>query len=71
VVLVAALNLLRANRPGDRGLAWVAFGASLSWGFAALAFGAVLVGNILDPRAFINAAEALGLAAFSYRSARA
>ena len=69
IVLIAALSLLRVNRPGDRGIAWVAFAGSVAWTFAALVFGAVLMGYILDPRALINAIEAAALAAFSLRDA--
>jgi len=31
VVLLAAVNLLRTDRPGDRGLAWVAAASSASY----------------------------------------
>lgn len=64
VFMIAGINLLRVGRPGDRSLARLALGGSLAWVVAALAFG-VTIGNLADPRALINAAEALILAGFS------
>jgi len=69
ILLLAAVNLLRADRPGDRGLAWVAAGASLAYAGISVAFGGFLMGNYLDPRAVGFAAISLGLTAFSLRTA--
>ena len=69
ILLLAAVNLLRADRPGDHGLAWVAAGASLVYAGISVAFGGLLVGNYLDPRAVGFAVISFGLAAFSLRAA--
>lgn len=62
--LLAALNLLRTGRPGDRLLAWSSFvGCLLQAGFA-VTFGR-LIGNMLDFRPLVSAIIALVLAAFS------
>ncbi len=66
-LLVAALNLLRANRPTDRPLALVALAGALAWTGIALGFGAV-IGSLLDPRALIHATIAAALAAMSLRT---
>jgi hypothetical protein len=55
VFLLAAVNLLRAGRNGDRGLAWI------SW------FGR-LIGNVLDPRPLGNMLITLVLAIFNLRT---
>src|SRR5262245_53976360 len=52
--LLAALNLMRVNRPMDRTLAWVCTGGSIASVFIALGFG-ISIGNALDPRAIVNA----------------
>jgi hypothetical protein len=67
-LLIAALNLLRVNRPGDRTLAWVCVAGSLAWAVVAFAFGRI-IGNVLDPRALIHLLNALGLAALGLRFA--
>jgi hypothetical protein len=65
---LAALNLLRTGRPGDRSLAWTCFaGCLVQVGFA-VTFGR-LIGNMLDFRPFVTAILALVLAAFSLRGA--
>jgi presenilin-like A22 family membrane protease len=69
-LLLASLNLLRARRPGDRGLAWVSFGGCLGWIAVALGFGAVS-GNLFDVRALIHAVNAVVLASMSLRTAMA
>lgn len=70
VFLLAALNLLRAGRPGDRPLAWVSFAGCLVHIALTTWFGS-LIGNMLDFRVLVNLILALGLAAFSVRSALA
>jgi hypothetical protein len=67
-LLIAAVNLLRLERPGDRPLAWIAFAGSLAWAVGACVFGA-LIGNVFDPRALVHGVSALGLAAFSLKAA--
>ena len=66
-ILVAALNLLRINRPRDRTLALVSVAASAAWVVVALAFGAA-IGNVFDPRAVIHAINAAALAAMGIRT---
>jgi hypothetical protein len=68
ILLLAAINLLRAARPHDHGLAWVAAAASASYVVISIAFG-FLVQNPLDPRAVTFALVSLGLTAFSLRTA--
>jgi hypothetical protein len=67
-LLIAALNLLRVERPADRPLAWICFASSLSWGVAAFTAG-VLIGNIFDPRPLMHWVTALVLAGFSLTAA--
>ena len=71
VLLVAAINLLRVSRPGDRGLAWLAAGASLAYAGVSVAFGLVIANNIADVRAVSFAAISLALTALSLRGALA
>ena len=67
--LLAAINLLRAGRTGDRPLVWISFaGCLVQIGFA-ISFG-LLIGNVFDFRPLTTAIIALVLAAFSLRSAR-
>jgi hypothetical protein len=65
---VAAVNLLRVERPGDRQLAWISFAGSLSWALAAFAAG-VLIHNIFDPRPMMHWVTGLVLAGFSLKAA--
>ncbi len=67
-LLIAAINLLRVQRPLDRPLAWICFAGSLSWAVAAFTAG-VLIGNIFDPRPLMHWVTALVLAGFSLRAA--
>src|SRR5271157_5060019 len=67
-LLIAAINLLRVERPSDRPLAWISFAGSLSWAVAAFAFG-VLIHNIFDPRALVHVLSAVALAGFSLNAA--
>lgn len=65
--LIAATNLLRAERPHDRPLAWLSLAGALAWLTVALSVGK-LVGNFLDVRVVANALNALVLVAMSIRS---
>ena len=67
-LLIAAINLLRVARPGDRPLAWISFAGSLSWAVAAFTAG-VLIHNIFDPRPMMHWVTALVLAGFSLKAA--
>ena len=62
--LIAAINLLRVQRPGDRPLAWICCAASLVPAVSAFAMG-FLIGNLLDFRVLWHAICGVGLAAFS------
>jgi hypothetical protein len=67
-VLVAALNLLRVERPDDRLLAWTSFAGCLLW----LVIIALFAATLLDPRdvrPFYHGLVAAGLAGFSLRTA--
>ena len=66
--LLPAVNLLRVNRPGDRGLAWVSAAGCAGWIVIAVWFG-IGMGNILDPRPLIQSMLALALLGFSLRTA--
>lgn len=68
-LLVAALNLLRIGRPGDRALAWVSFSGCVGWLAIVLAFGAI-IGNMLDLRVVVLTIIAVVLAVFSIRTVR-
>lgn len=68
VFLLAGVNLLRVDRPEDRGLAWLCLaGCLVQMGFA-LSFGR-LIGNQLDFRPLVNCIVAVSLAIFSLRCA--
>ena len=66
--LIAVLNLVRAGRPNDLTLAWIAFCGSACWLAVSIAFG-MAIGHVADPRARLQAAIAVVLAAFSLRTA--
>ena len=68
-LLLAVINLLRVNRPNDRGLAWTCFFGCIAWVAVAVGFGAA-IGNVLDPRAMIHAVNAAALAGMSVRTLR-
>ena len=68
ILLLAAVNLLRAVRPTDRALAWLTAIASLVFAGISIGFG-FLVGNPADVRAVSFAVVALGLTALSLRQA--
>ena len=55
-LLLAALNLLRIGRPGDRSLAWISFAGCLGWLAAIVGFG-VVIGNGLDFRVAHHGAD--------------
>ncbi len=65
--LLAAINLLRVNRPSDRTLAWICLAGSLAWLALVSAFG-VVIGHLLDPRVLMHAAAAAGLTVMSIRT---
>jgi hypothetical protein len=64
IVVVAAMNWLRADRPQDLGLAWVTAVATLAYAGISVGFG-FLIGSPLDWRALSFAAVSLVLAALS------
>jgi len=66
--LLGTVNLLRASRPKDRALAWVAAVGTAFWLAASLAFGK-LIGNLLDPRVVLFVIISAALIAFSLRTA--
>ena len=66
--LLAAVNLLRVNRPVDRGLAWVSAAGCVAWAVMAIAFG-VRIGNVFDPRPLSHTIITLVLFGFSLRTA--
>ncbi len=67
-LLLAAVNLLRVNRPQDYALAWVSAAGCVAWIILVVAFG-VRIGNIFYPRALIHSLVALALLGFSLRTA--
>jgi hypothetical protein len=68
IFLLAAINLLRTWRPGDRALAAIAACASASYLLFTLRFGQI-IGNIADFRVILFGVIMLGLTAFSLRDA--
>ena len=68
IFLLAAINLLRTWRPGDRGLAAITGCASAAYLLVTLRFGQ-LVGHMLDFRIILFGLISLGLTAFSLRDA--
>ena len=68
-LFLAALNLLRVGRPGDRMLAWITFAGCLGWLAVVIAFGGI-IGNVLDFRVVTVGGITVVLAIFSFRSAR-
>ena len=65
--LLAAINLLRVNRPADRPLAGICLAGSLGWLALVIAFG-VVIGQVLDPRVLMHGVAAAGLTAMSIRT---
>lgn len=68
VALLGALNLLRAGRPADRALAWIAAAGTACWLVAAVAFG-VVIRRPTDPRVVVFVVVCAGLIAFSLQTA--
>jgi len=66
--LVAAINLLRVQRPGDRALAWICSVASLAPAVSGITLG-VLIGNLVNFRVLWHAICGLALAVFSVKTA--
>ena len=67
-LFLAALNLLRVGRPGDRMLAWISFFGCLGWLAVVIAFGKI-IGNLLDFHVATVGAITIVLTIFSFRSA--
>ena len=67
ILMLAAINLLRTARPGDRGLALISLVGCLIWAGFCLWFGR-LIGNFFDFRPLVNLIVSLVLAAFSLRA---
>ena len=65
--LLAAINLLRVNRPADRALAGICLAGSLGWLALVIAFG-VVIGRVFDPRVLMHGAAAVGLIIMSVRT---
>jgi uncharacterized membrane protein len=68
IFLLAAINLLRTWRPGDRALALLTACASAAYFIFTLRFGQ-LIGNLADFRVILFAVLTLGLAGFAVRDA--
>jgi len=68
IVVIAAMNWLRADRPQDPGLAWVTAAATLAYAGISIGFG-FLIGNPMDWRALSFAAVSLALVGLSVHSA--
>ena len=64
MLLVAAINLLRSWRPGDRAIAWMSAAASASYLVVTFGFGR-LIGNMADPRVIGFGLISVGLLVFS------
>ena len=67
IFLLGAINFLRTVRPDDRPLAMICCIGCFCWVLVVLTFGH-LIGNLLDPRVYIQAAVALALCAMSLRT---
>ena len=68
IFLLAAINLLRTWRPGDRALAVITAAASAVYLLFTLRFGQI-IGNIADFRVVLFGVITLGLTAFGIRDA--
>jgi hypothetical protein len=68
VALLGALNLLRANRPGDHPLAWITVAGTACWLVVSIAFD-ILIDKPFDPRVVIFSLASFGLIGFGLRSA--
>jgi hypothetical protein len=67
ILMLAAINLLRTARPGDRVLAFISLAGCLVWAGFGVWFGRLL-GNFFDFRPLVNVIVSLVLAAFSLRA---
>jgi hypothetical protein len=67
ILLLGALNLVRAGRPGDTTLAWICLVAGLCHIASTLRFG-TLIGNFFDFRVVLFILVTLGLCAMSVRT---
>jgi hypothetical protein len=67
VILIGIISLLRASRPGDRGLAWTCVVSELVWIWMALWFGRI-TGRVVDVHVLAVVVVTLGMCAFSVRS---
>jgi len=70
VFLLAAVNLLRAGRPGDKALGAIALGFNVLWMPSVVWFG-MQIGNLLDPRVVGFLVISAGLCGMSVRTMRA
>jgi hypothetical protein len=68
IFLLAAINLLRTWRPGDRALAILTSCASAAYLVISLRFGQ-LIDDLTDPRVILFSVLSAGLAAFGLRQA--
>jgi hypothetical protein len=66
--LLAAVNLLRVNRPRDATLAWISTSGCAAWLLTALAFG-LAANSLRDARVAYHIVVAAVLLVFSLRSA--
>lgn len=66
VFLLAAVNLLRTGRTGDRALGWISLAGCIVWIGFVLCFGR-LIGNMLDFRVLVNLIITIALTVFSLR----
>ncbi|GAB4522320.1 MAG: hypothetical protein Tsb0010_06570 [Parvularculaceae bacterium] len=68
--MIAAVNILRVSRPGDRGVAIISLAGALTW-IGLMAWLAPVSGMAGDIRLWLFVGSAAGLAAFSLYSLRA
>jgi hypothetical protein len=68
MLLVAAINLLRTWRQGDRAIAWISAAASASYLVVTFGFGR-LIGDMADPRVIGFGQISIGLLCFSVSAA--
>lgn len=66
-LVLGPLHLVRAGRPTDRPVAWIATLGTVGWFFVALAFG-VSIHHVLDPRPFSHMIISAVLVAFGVRT---
>jgi hypothetical protein len=69
VFFFAAVNLVRAGRPGDKTLAGICLVGGVCWIAASLRFG-MLIGNVWDFRPLIFAVITVGCACGRWRGGR-